>query len=74
MGKSTKISTRRRILSPSLNPQPVQPAEDPRSRRRIRDRMMTSDAGMTPMASNVIGMPGSMNGASEVVVNGASLL
>jgi cell division inhibitor SepF len=30
--------------------------------------MMPSDAGMTPMASNVIGMPGAMNGASEVVV------
>lgn len=53
---------------PIVQPQTAQPAEDPRSRRRIRDRMMTSDAGMTPMASNVIGMPGSMNGASEVVV------
>lgn len=53
------------------NPQPpVQPmpAEEPRSRRRLRERTMTSDTGMNPMASNVIGMPGAMNGASEVVV------
>lgn len=53
------------------NPQPVvqpQPTEEPRSRRRLRERMMPSDTGMTPMASNVIGMPGAMNGASEVVV------
>lgn len=50
--------------------QPVvqQPQEEPRSRRRLRDRMMTSDAGMTTMGSNVIGMPGAMNGTSEVVV------
>jgi cell division inhibitor SepF len=51
------------------NAQPVvQPQEEPRARRRLRDRMMTSDAGMTPMGSNVIGMPGAMNGTSEVVV------
>lgn len=51
------------------NPQPVvQPQEEPRVRRRLRDRMMTSDAGMTTMGSNVIGMPGAMNGTSEVVV------
>lgn len=53
------------------NPQPpVQPmpAEEPRSRRRLRERTMTSDTGMNPMASNVIGMPGAMNRASEVVV------
>jgi cell division inhibitor SepF len=53
------------------NPQPVvqpQPLEEPRSRRRLRERTMPSETGMTPMASNVIGMPGAMNGASEVVV------
>ncbi|HEY9762477.1 MAG TPA: cell division protein SepF [Trichocoleus sp.] len=53
------------------NTQPVvqQPQqEEPRTRRRLRDRMMTSDAGMTTMGSNVIGMPGAMNGTSEVVV------
>ncbi|MBD0335286.1 MAG: cell division protein SepF [Cyanobacteria bacterium Co-bin13] len=51
------------------NAQPVvQPQEEPRARRRLRDRMMTSDAGMTTMGSNVIGMPGAMNGTSEVVV------
>jgi cell division inhibitor SepF len=52
------------------NAQPVvQPQqEEPRVRRRLRDRMMTSDAGMTSMGSNVIGMPGAMNGTSEVVV------
>lgn len=50
------------------NPQPIQPPEEPRSRRRIRERMMASDTGMTTMGSNVIGMPGAINGASEVVV------
>jgi cell division inhibitor SepF len=53
------------------NPQPPvqQPLpEEPRRSRRLRERTMTSDTGMTPMASNVIGMPGAMNGTSEVVV------
>lgn len=52
------------------NPQPVvQPQpEETRSRRIRRDRMMSTEPGMTPMASNVIGMPGAMNGTSEVVV------
>ena len=46
----------------------VQPvAEEPRSRRRLRERPV-SDTGFTPMPSNVIGMPGAMNGTSEVVV------
>lgn len=51
------------------HPQPtVQPvAEEPRSRRRLRERPV-SDTGFTPMPSNVIGMPGAMNGTSEVVV------
>jgi cell division inhibitor SepF len=52
------------------NTQPVAapPQEEPRVRRRVRDRIMTTDTGMTTMGSNVIGMPGAMNGASEVVV------
>jgi cell division inhibitor SepF len=47
---------------------PVIPQEEPRSRRsRVRERMMSSDSGITSMG-NVIGMPGAMNGVSEVVV------
>lgn len=42
--------------------------EEPRARRRVRDRMMSAETGMTSMGSNVIGMPGAINGASEVVV------
>lgn len=49
-------------------PVQMQPQEEPRARRRLRERMLSSDAGMTSMGSNVIGMPGAMNGASEVVV------
>lgn len=49
-------------------PPPIQPQEEPRTRRRFRERMLSSDAGMTSMGSNVIGMPGAMNGTSEVVV------
>jgi cell division inhibitor SepF len=56
------------------NPQPAvaapqpQPQEEPRARRRVRERMMSNESGMNTMGSNVIGMPGAMNGASEVVV------
>lgn len=52
------------------NPQPVvqQPQEDVRSRRRLRDRVMSPEAGVSSMPSNVIGMPGAINGTSEVVV------
>jgi cell division inhibitor SepF len=47
---------------------PVVPQEEPRSRRtRVRERMMSSESGITAMG-NVIGMPGAMNGVSEVVV------
>ncbi|MBE9157266.1 cell division protein SepF [Nodosilinea sp. LEGE 06152] len=49
---------------PIVQPQP----EEVRRARPRRERMMPTDAGMTPMASNVIGMPGAMNGTSEVVV------
>jgi cell division inhibitor SepF len=56
------------------NPQPAvaapqpQPQEEPRARRRVRERMLSNEAGMNTMGSNVIGMPGAINGASEVVV------
>ncbi|OLP19671.1 cell division protein SepF [Leptolyngbya sp. 'hensonii'] len=52
------------------NPQPVV-EEDSRSRRRLRDRAAASFATETPSPSpisNVIGMPGAVNGISEVVV------
>lgn len=51
---------------PAVAPQP-QP-EEPRARRRVRDRMPSNEIGMNTMGSNVIGMPGAINGASEVVV------
>ena len=53
------------------NVQPVaipQPQEEPRARRRVRERMLSNETGMNTMGSNVIGMPGAINGASEVVV------
>jgi cell division inhibitor SepF len=54
------------------NPQPVQAAvqdDDQRARRRFRDRpMMSTDAGVGAAMNNVIGMPGAVNGISEVVV------
>ena len=46
---------------------PQQP-EEPRARRRVRDRILSNETGMNTMGSNVIGMPGAINGASEVVV------
>lgn len=53
--------------------QPVQappPPEEERPRRRVRERTVVgSDAGMgTTSMNNVIGMPGAVNGISEVVV------
>ncbi|NET33773.1 MAG: cell division protein SepF [Cyanothece sp. SIO1E1] len=46
------------------------PQEEPRGRRRVRDRVMSSEPAMTSMnsMSNVIGMPGAVNGMSEVIV------
>jgi cell division inhibitor SepF len=42
--------------------------EEPRpARRRIRERVLSTDSGMVSM-NNVIGMPGAMNGMSEVLV------
>ncbi|MBD2462965.1 cell division protein SepF [Oscillatoria sp. FACHB-1407] len=48
--------------------QPVQ-EEEPR-RRRMRERVLTTESGVTMNSgmSNVIGMPGAINGMSEVVV------
>ena len=50
------------------------PAETRAPRRRVRDRVMSTDSGMVSMnssmssVSNVIGMPGAINGMSEVIV------
>ena len=47
---------------------PIPPAEETRpARRRIRERVLSTDSGMVSM-NNVIGMPGAMNGMSEVLV------
>lgn len=67
---------------PQPQPQPVvsgvtaaAPIEEDRApRRRVRDRVMSADSGMVSMnnsmspVSNVIGMPGAINGVSEVIV------
>ncbi|MEO0352843.1 MAG: cell division protein SepF [Cyanobacteria bacterium P01_A01_bin.15] len=63
---------------PQPQPQPATgitpPAETRTPRRRIRDRVMSTDSGMVSMnssmssVSNVIGMPGAINGMSEVIV------
>jgi len=44
------------------------PEEEPRRRRSLRDRVAVSEVGATPSMGNVIGMPGALNGMSEVVV------
>lgn len=47
---------------------PVVQEEEPR-RRRIRERpMLSNDGNISTSMSNVIGMPGAVNGMSEVVV------
>ena len=48
---------------------PPVPEEAPRPavRRRIRERVLSTESGMVSM-NNVIGMPGAMNGMSEVLV------
>ncbi|NJL86444.1 MAG: cell division protein SepF [Leptolyngbyaceae cyanobacterium SM1_1_3] len=56
--------------NPAPSPEPPQPVpqEEPRARRRVvRERVMSTEPGMVSM-NNVIGMPGAMNGVSEVVV------
>jgi cell division inhibitor SepF len=57
-----------RNLYQEEHPQVVQ-EEEPR-RRRIRERttMLSSDSNIGSSMSNVIGMPGAVNGMSEVVV------
>lgn len=47
---------------------PPPPQEEPRVRRRVRDRIVSTETGINTMGSNVIGMPGAINGASEVLV------
>jgi cell division inhibitor SepF len=49
---------------------PVVQEDDSRSRRRLRDRIPLGSTEVSPVntASNVIGMPGTSNGLSEVVV------
>ena len=54
------------MVAPQPQPQPVQ--EDARARRRVRERMLSNETGMNTMGSNVIGMPGAINGVSDVVV------
>ena len=49
------------------NPQSAS-QEEPRARRRVRERIVSPETGMASSMSNVIGMPGAMNGMSEVVV------
>ncbi|MCY7407255.1 MAG: cell division protein SepF [Alkalinema sp. CAN_BIN05] len=51
-------------------PAPVAQEDDSRSRRRLRDRTSFVGAEVSPVSavSNVIGMPGTSNGLSEVVV------
>jgi len=47
---------------------PPMPEEEIRpARRRIRERVLSTESGMVSM-NNVIGMPGAMNGMSEVLV------
>ena len=48
---------------------PAVPVEEARpARRRIRERVLSTDSGMVSSMNNVIGMPGAMNGMSEVLV------
>ena len=50
------------------HPEP-EPEEEPRPRRRSRERLdVAPETGVAPNMNNVIGMPGSVNGMSEVMV------
>lgn len=49
------------------HPQPT-PEEDIRQRRRVRERIIATDAGVGTTMNNVIGMPGSANSIYEVIV------
>jgi cell division inhibitor SepF len=44
------------------------PEEDIRQRRRVRERIVATDAGVGSTMNNVIGMPGSANSIYEVIV------
>lgn len=44
------------------------PEEDIRQRRRVRERIIATDAGVGSTMNNVIGMPGSANSIYEVIV------
>lgn len=58
-----------RNLYQEENPQVLPQEEEPRRQRRIRERtMLPGDANVGSVMSNVIGMPGAVNGMSEVVV------
>lgn len=48
-------------------PMPPEEAPRPPARRRVRERVLSTDSGMVSM-NNVIGMPGAINGMSEVLV------
>ncbi|MBE9078155.1 cell division protein SepF [Romeria aff. gracilis LEGE 07310] len=54
-------------LPPVPVPNRAESQEEPRIRRRIRERDLSSESGVVSM-NNVIGMPGAMNGTSEVIV------
>ena len=55
---------------PEYQEEPPQPSpEEERRRRRIRERAtVTPETGMGTTMNNVIGMPGAVNGLSEVIV------
>ncbi|MEL6776206.1 MAG: cell division protein SepF [Cyanobacteria bacterium J06597_16] len=55
-------NTEPEALVPPMPEEEIRPA-----RRRIRERVLSTDTGMTSM-NNVIGMPGAINGMSEVLV------
>ena len=57
-------NTEPEALVPPMPEEEIRPA-----RRRIRERVLSTESGMVSM-SNVIGMPGAMNGMSEVLVVG----
>ncbi|MGC1307413.1 MAG: cell division protein SepF [Phormidesmis sp.] len=61
-------NTEPEAIAPPVPPA-MAPQEDPRpARRRIRERVLSTDSGMVSSMNNVIGMPGAMNGMSEVLV------
>lgn len=59
-------NTEPEAIVPPVPPMPTEEAPRP-ARRRIRERVLSTESGMVSM-NNVIGMPGAMNGMSEVMV------